>query len=123
MDWDIDPPGVERVLRATQSAAGPFESLAEWYGFNINSLVHGMDYDVIRVAASAVNEYSAHWSPSLEAAAKQIGASLTGAQNATVAYMHGQEDMALNAQQAAARGEIPPPPGSKPHGSTGMVAE
>ncbi|HZX03893.1 DUF6507 family protein [Kribbella sp.] len=123
MDWDIDPPGVERVLRATQSAAEPFSSLGEFYGLNMNGLVQGMNYDVIRVAASAVSEYSTHWAPMIEAAAKQISASLTGAQNATVAYMHGQEDMALNAQQAAARGEIPAPPGSKPHGSTGMVAE
>ena len=111
MDWDIDVEGVNKVLTDTVNEAKPFDGLAKTYGTNLEAIVKGLDYDVFTVVAVAVGEYAQHWGPTLEAAAKQVGASLTGAQNAVKAYMEGQSEMALNAQQAAANGEIPDPPG------------
>lgn len=113
MDWDIDVDGVEAVLKNTQSAALPFDGLTKAYGENLTNLMNGLDYDIFKVVASAIGEYSQHWAPKLEASALQVGASLTGAQNATIAYMNGQTEMAENAQRAAGAGEIPAPPGSR----------
>jgi hypothetical protein len=112
VDWDIDVAGVSKVLTDTSTAAEPFNGLAKTYGDKLNSLMTAMNYEVFAVVAAAVGEYAQHWSPTIEAAAKQVGSSLTGAQNAVKAYMGGQEEMALNAQRAAGRGEIPQPPGS-----------
>ncbi|TDD28017.1 hypothetical protein E1218_08780 [Kribbella turkmenica] len=122
MDWDIDVEGVNKVLTDTVNEAKPFDGLAKTYGTNLGAIVEGLNYDVFTVVAVAIGEYAQHWSPTLEAAAKQVGASLTGAQNAVKAYMEGQSEMALNAQRAAAKGEIPNPPGgTRPTGGNKAV--
>ena len=112
MDWDIDVAGTSKVLTDTQTAAKPFDKLSKDYGDKLNNLMTPLKYDAFAVVAVAIGEYAQHWQPTIEAAAKQVGASLTGASNAVKAYMNGQHDMVLNAQQAAGRGEIPKPPGS-----------
>ncbi|TCC61011.1 hypothetical protein E0H73_17290 [Kribbella pittospori] len=112
MDWDIDVAGTSKVLTDTQTAAEPFNKLSKDYGDKLNNLITPLKYDAFAVVAVAIGEYATHWQPTIEAAAKQVGSSLTGASNAVRAYMNGQHDMVLNAQQAAGRGEIPKPPGS-----------
>ena len=119
MDWDIDVAGVNKVLTDTVTEAEPFDGLAKTYGENLGAIMEGLNYDVFTVVAVAISEYAEHWAPTLEAAATQVGASLTGAQNAVTAYMDGQEEMALNAQRAAANGEIPDPPGGSSTQPTG----
>lgn len=119
MDWDIDVPGVNKVLTDTVNEAKPFDGLAKGYGDKLKAVMEGLDYDVFKVVAVAVSEYAQHWSPTLEAAAKQVGASLTGAQKAVKAYMDGQEEMAMTAQHAAANGVIPDPPGGAKKQPTG----
>ena len=114
MDWDIDIEGSIKVLTDTSNAAKPFDGLAKSYGDKLGAIAEGLKYDVFTVVAAAVGEYATHWSPTIEAAAKQVGASLTGAQNALKAYAEGHNEMALNAQRAAGRGEIPNPPGGNP---------
>lgn len=112
MDWDIDIEGVNKVLTDTVTEVEPFDGLVTTYGENLEAIMTGLDYDIFTIVAVAVGEYAQHWAPILEAAATQVSASLTGAHNAVTAYMEGQEEMALNAQQAAANGEIPDPPGT-----------
>lgn len=112
MDWDIDIAAASKVLTDTVTEAEPFDGLATTYGENLKAIMEGLNYDVFTVVAVAIGEYAEHWSPTLEAAATQVGASLTGAQNALMAYMEGQEEMALTAQRAAANGVIPDPPGT-----------
>ncbi|MEV0799995.1 DUF6507 family protein [Kribbella sp. NPDC050281] len=112
MDWDIDVAGTSKVLTDTQTAAEPFNKLSKDYGDKLTNLITPLKYDAFAVVAVAIGEYAQHWQPTIEAAAKQVGSSLTGASNAVKAYMNGQHDMVLNAQQAAGRGEIPKPPGS-----------
>ncbi|MFI5735735.1 DUF6507 family protein [Kribbella sp. NPDC051587] len=111
MDWNIDVEASSKVLTDTGKAAEPFDGLAKDYGTRLQTIADGMKYDVFTVVAAAVGEYAQHWSPTIEAAAKQIGASLTGAQNAIKAYMDGQNEMAMNAQQMAGRNEMPAVPG------------
>lgn len=121
MDWDIDVAGVSKVLTDTSTAAEPFNGLATTYGEKLNSLMTAMEYEAFAVVAVAVGEYGQHWGPTIEAAAKQVTSSVMGAQNAVKAYMGGQEEMALNAQRAAGRGEVPQPPGSTASGRNRAV--
>jgi Family of unknown function (DUF6507) len=112
VDWDINVEGVNGVLQRTVTAAEPFDGMAKSYGTSLQKVAEGLNWQMFSVVAASLGEYAQHWSPNLEAAAKQVGASLTGAQNAVKAYMAGQEEMALRAQQAAQNGVIPDPPGS-----------
>jgi hypothetical protein len=112
VDWDIDVEGVSQVLTDTVTAAQPFDGLAKGYGEKMGTIVEGLNFEVFTVVAAAIGDYANHWAPTLEAAAKQVGASLTGAQNAVKAYMEGQNEMALNAQRMAGRGEMPTPAGT-----------
>ncbi|MFF0342957.1 DUF6507 family protein [Kribbella sp. NPDC004875] len=111
MDWDINVAGVNDVLQKTVTAAEPFDGYAKTYGTSLQGLAEGLNWQMFSVVAASLGEYAQHWAPNLEAAAKQVGASVTGAQNAVKAYMGGQEEMALRAQQAAQNGVIPDPPG------------
>ena len=112
MDWNIDLEGSGLVLMRTANAAAPFNKLATDYGESLAAIMEGLNYDIFALVATAVGEYSEHWAPTLNAAATQVGASLTGLQNALQAYVDGQEEMAMNAQYQASIGYIPELPGS-----------
>jgi hypothetical protein len=113
VNWKINVDGVNTVLTNTGNAATPLDGLSKAYGDDLTNIMNGLDYDAFRVVGAAIGEYSQHWAPTIEAAAKQITASLTGASEAVKAYMNGQEEMAMNAQRAASRGLMP---GEKPGG-------
>ncbi|TDD58544.1 hypothetical protein E1263_18695 [Kribbella antibiotica] len=121
MDWDINVEGVSKVLTDTGAAATPFDGLAKDYGTKLQTVSEGLNYSSFMVVAAAIGEYAQHWAPTIEAAAKQMSASLMGAQNAVKAYMEGQNEMALNAQRAAGRGEMPVVPGVGAHGRNRAV--
>jgi hypothetical protein len=128
VDWDIDPQGVISVLKKTEAAATPLDDLVKSYGTTLNDLMQGLgkppaDLGALQLVAASLGEFAVHWQPSLESSIKQIGASMTGAVNATTAYQNGQVEMAQNAQRAAANGEIPPPPGSARRNHGGNRAE
>jgi hypothetical protein len=118
VDWNIDVEGTAQVLMDTATAAEPFNALLTTYGEKMGTLTQGLSWDVFSYVAAAVGGYAEHWAPTLNDAATQVGASLTGAQNALVAYMEGQETMAMNAQRNAANGYIPDPTDAMPtHGA------
>jgi hypothetical protein len=141
VDWDIDVEGAGQVLIDTATAAEPFNALLTTYGEELTALMQGTTYMVVdsgarlagargdgggtlagdvaalgclNVVSAAIGEYSEHWAPTLEDAATQVTASLTGLQNALEAYMAGQEEMVMNAQQNAANGYIPDPTDAMP---------
>jgi hypothetical protein len=114
LDWDINVEGSVKVLTDTATAAEPFDSLTTTYGEKLGTLMQGLNYEAFMYVAAAIGDYAEHWTPTLEAAATQVGASLTGAQNAILAYMEGQEQMAMNAQRNAANGYIPDPTSAMP---------
>ncbi|MFI5694924.1 DUF6507 family protein [Kribbella sp. NPDC051586] len=128
MDWDIDPRGVASVLKKTEAAAKPLDALTKKYGTCLNDLMQGLNPSApelgsVQLVAASLSEFAVHWQPSLESSVQQLGASLMGAYNATTAYLNGQEEMAANAQRAAANGQIPPPPGSARRNHGGVRAE
>jgi hypothetical protein len=135
VDWDIDVESTIKVLMTTARVAEPFNDLLTTYNESLTALMQGTTYMVVEggarmagarggqgfmagdtaalgclnIVAAAIGEYAEHWAPTLEDAATQVTASLTGAQNALEAYMEGQEGMVMNAQRAAANGFVPDP--------------
>ncbi|WP_350275964.1 DUF6507 family protein [Kribbella sp. HUAS MG21] len=122
MDWDIDVDGVNQVLSATATAAEPFEALGISYGDSLGATIEGLNYDVFSVVAVAVAEYAEHWSPIVEAAARQVSASMYGTVNAVTAYMEGQETMAETAQRQASLGIVEIPGSTVPDPNGGDTA-
>lgn len=140
MDWDIDVEGTANVLINTATAAEPFNALLTTYGEALEALMLGTTYlladpgarragarggqgflsghtaelGCLNIVSAAIGEYAAHWAPTLEDAATQVTASLTGLQNALEAYLNGQEEMVMNAQRNAANGYIPDPTAEMP---------
>jgi hypothetical protein len=96
-DWDIDPEGVSQVLQATYDEATKLETYAGNYG----SYLQGAAGNAGGMIADALNGFAITYNGSFNAIAAQIIASLTGAKDATIAYLDGHYEMALNAQRNA----------------------
>lgn len=97
-DWDIDAAGVSRVLQATYGEAQKLQTAAGNYG----QYLQGAAGNAGGMIADALNGFAIAFNPSFNAIAAQVVASMTGAKDATVAYLDGHYEMALNAQRGAA---------------------
>jgi uncharacterized protein DUF6507 len=93
--WDIDPQGVQTALSATHTAAMPLEQHAKAYG----AAVEAVFPEVGDRVAFNLSEFATHFQHAFSDITAQIIASLNGAADATVAYMNGQQTMALAAQR------------------------
>jgi hypothetical protein len=96
-DWDIDPAGVSQVLQATYDRSLDLETHAGNYG----SYLQGAAGNAGGMIADALNGFAISYNRSFNAIAAQVIASMTGAKDATVAYLDGHYEMALNAQRGA----------------------
>jgi Family of unknown function (DUF6507) len=102
--WDIDPAGVRGVVTRTAERAGGFQGQYEAYLTNVNSAAQTSQSGVVSGAVGAF--FTAH-EQTMPNIAKQAGASLDGAVNATVHYLNGDNDMALTAQRNAYSTPVP----------------
>ena len=93
--WDINPEGVQAALTATHTAAQPLQNHAKAYG----TAVEAVFQEVGDRVAYNLGEFATHYENAFADITAQVVASLNGAANATVAYMKGQQDMALAAQR------------------------
>ena len=96
-DWDIDPEGVSQVLQATYDEALKLET----YAGNYTSYLQGAAGNAGGMIADALNGFAIAYNGSFNAIAAQIIASLTGAKDATIAYLEGHQEMALTAARNA----------------------
>ncbi|WP_410791751.1 DUF6507 family protein [Kribbella sp. C-35] len=96
-DWDIDPEGVSQVLQATYDQALNLET----YAGNYASYLQGAAGNAGGMIADALNGFAIAYNGSFNAIAAQIIASMTGAKDATIAYLDGHQEMALNAARGA----------------------
>ncbi|MET9271940.1 DUF6507 family protein [Kribbella sp. NPDC003557] len=96
-DWDIDPEGVSQVLQATYDEATKLETYAGNYG----QYLQGAASNAGGLIADALNGFAISYNGSFNAIAAQVIASMTGAKDATIAYLDGHYEMALNAQRGA----------------------
>jgi hypothetical protein len=93
--WDINPEGVQTALTATHAAALPLQKHAKAYGAAIEAVFPEVGDRV----AYNLGEFATHYENAFADITAQVVASLNGAANATVAYLDGQQNMALAAQR------------------------
>lgn len=96
--WDIDPGGVQGVVQKTAHVAQGFEKELKTYGHNLSSAASNGGSGIV---AKALNDFAAHHKSNIQGMINQTTRSLTGAVNATKAYVRGDLEMAANAQRNA----------------------
>lgn len=104
--WDIDPPGVQAVVTATDGVAAEFEGHATTLGTALDAAAGACGSDLV---AGALTEFVEAKGPGVEFLFTRTGACLTAAVTATNAYVIGDEEMAATAQAAAAGAPDPRP--------------
>jgi hypothetical protein len=98
MDWDIDVNQVATVLQTTADKASGFEPVGKNYADYAERAVRQAQATLVgQAVADVLMHYQDAWMDIID----QTNASLTGAKDATMAYINGQQEMALNAQRAA----------------------
>lgn len=106
--YKINPDGVEKVLKSTQSEAGEFKTILEplsgWVGLAATGTG---DSPAIVPALQSFFEVQ---SRGLEAMGTRVGAAITGAADATTAYVKGDLEMVQTYQTNAVRVADPVPP-------------
>jgi Family of unknown function (DUF6507) len=110
--WDIQPAGVNAVLARTEATAGEFEP-------QLTSLDTGLQGSATEssspIVAEALSGFATSAQGDIQFVMTRTGAAMTGAANATTAYLDGDLAMAANAQAAA--GAAPDPTAVMPgHG-------
>ncbi|MEU6219881.1 DUF6507 family protein [Streptomyces sp. NPDC047022] len=106
--WDLTPQGIAFVLRATGDTASQLEGHAKAYGEHLTSAASSAGTISADEApgggglvALALSQYAEHATRDLTYLAARAGRSLRGAEDATTAYLSGDEAMAAQAQRGA----------------------
>jgi Family of unknown function (DUF6507) len=119
--YDIDPAGVERVLRSTQTKAGEFETILKplqgWVEFAATGTGNS------GAIVPALQSFFQVQSTGLEAMGRRISAALQGAVSATTAYVQGDLEMVQTYQSNAATLAAGPPPAPSRRYGGGLTAE
>ena len=105
--YRIDPNGVETVLNATKSEA-------ERFGTILNPLQGWVEFAATGTGGSgaivpALQSFFENQSVGLESMNTRVGAAITGAYEATKAYIDGDLEMVQTYQRNAASAANPPP--------------
>ncbi|MER7399116.1 DUF6507 family protein [Streptomyces sp. NPDC000151] len=118
--WDLHPQGISSVLKTTGEFAGKIEGHAKAYGEHLQSAASsagtitaegeahgggqggkGGEKAAGGLVALALSQFAEHTTNDLKFIAARAGKSLTGAVDATTAYLNGDLDMAADAQHKA----------------------
>ncbi|WP_392752363.1 DUF6507 family protein [Streptomyces sp. LN590] len=111
--WDLKPQGIQGVLKTTGETAGKLESYAKSYGKHLTSAAtsagtitaedggEGGEKAGGGLVALALSQYAEHATTDLKFIAARAGKSLTGAVDATTAYLNGDLEMAAESQRKA----------------------
>ncbi|MEV7723080.1 DUF6507 family protein, partial [Streptomyces sp. NPDC088184] len=111
--WDLKPQGIQGVLKTTGEVASKIQTYATSYGDHMTSAASsagtitaegggGEGGEAVGgLVALALSQFAEHTTPDLKFIAARAGKSLTGAVDATTAYLNGDLDMAAEAQRKA----------------------
>jgi Family of unknown function (DUF6507) len=114
-DWDIQPQGVQDVVQRTVNRADDIEAWGTNYSEHMQNAatyagtLHtpGQPRPEMGIVGAALSEFAQATQTDLQAIVARVGASLTGASDATMAYVNGDLDMAADAQRAALATPVP----------------
>ncbi|MFD7526910.1 DUF6507 family protein [Streptomyces sp. NPDC059849] len=118
--WDLKPQGIQGVLKTTGEVASKIQTYATSYGDHMTSAASsagtitaeggggdgggggGKSGEAVGgLVALALSQFAEHTTGDLKFIAARAGKSLTGAVDATTAYLNGDLDMAAEAQRKA----------------------
>ncbi|MFJ2379355.1 DUF6507 family protein, partial [Streptomyces sp. NPDC087769] len=115
--WDLKPQGIQGVLKTTGEVASKIQTHATSYGDHLTSAASsagtitagggggdsgGKGGEAVGgLVALALSQFAEHTTGDLKFIAARAGKSLTGAVDATTAYLNGDLDMAAEAQRKA----------------------
>lgn len=109
--WSIQPDGVIQVLKNVEAEAIELGSSLETLPASLEAAVMGTNSAAI---SEAVQGWMAMEGPMLKGVSQRINAAMTGAADATKAYIQGDLDMAANVQAAQVQAATAPPPVEAP---------
>lgn len=102
--WNIDPAGVSSVLHRTEAVAAAFEGQLT----NLNSGLEGAaGQSSSDIVSSALQGFAESATADIRFVLTRTGSCMSGAAQATNAYLHGDLQMAANAQASAAAAPDP----------------
>jgi hypothetical protein len=96
--WSVEPSGVRAVLGRVQGHADELSAALTSFGADLESAAAGSQSSIV---APALGDFLAASEGRLARVTGLIAAAENGAAKATLAYLHGDEQMAANAQNAA----------------------
>ncbi len=96
--WDIDPAGVRTVLGNTEAVAREFDGQMQTLNTGIEGAAAQSSSEIV---ASALAGFAESASADITFVFTRTGACLSGAAQATNAYLDGDFEMAANAQASA----------------------
>jgi hypothetical protein len=112
--WDLQPQGIQGVLKTTGEIAGHFEGQLKAYSEHLESAATNAGTISAEgeggssekgggggLVALALSQFAEHTAAELKFMAARAGKSLTGAVEATTAYLNGDTEMAAEAQRKA----------------------
>jgi hypothetical protein len=115
--WDLKPQGIQGVLKTTGEVAAKIQTHVTSYGDHLTSAASsagtitaeggggdsgGKGGEAVGgLVALALSQFAEHTTGDLKFIAARAGKSLTGAVDATTAYLNGDLDMAAEAQRKA----------------------
>jgi 3-oxoacyl-ACP reductase-like protein len=111
-NWDLTPQGISHVLKTTGETASSMEGYAKSFGEHLQSAASsagtisaegggGGGEQAGGLVALALSQYAEKAAKELQFVAARAGKSLTGAVEATTAYLNGDLAMAAEAQRRA----------------------
>jgi hypothetical protein len=129
--WNIDAAGVNTVVGKTRDIAKGLQGQVTAYGTHLQNAAKDAgtiskggsgDYggkNGMGLVALALSNFAEATKGQLEFMAARAGASLTGAMDATMAYVTGDLEMAATAQSDALKATTTPPPVALPPSTRG----
>lgn len=112
--YQIEPTGVQHVLKTVQGDAEQFGTILKPMQGSVESAAAGTGNSGAIVPA--LQTFFENQATLLDEIQRRVGAGLTGAYQATTAYCHGDLEMVQTYQANAAAVAAGPPPIYGPHG-------
>jgi hypothetical protein len=103
--WDIDPKGVKGVLTKVETHVSDLGTALGSFATDLENCGNSIGQSIV---AKALSDFATAKAPDLKSVSTRIKNAMTGTVDAVTDYVHGNLEMAANAQRAAAHGKPVP---------------